>query len=362
MIVESSREASMFRHWRQLLPYSISFVIPALVVAGLTAGGLWSYATPLFVFGLLPILEGLTGDRGPNPDPLEAPGLARDPVFSRILTAHLASQYTVLFYGCWVVTQGHLSAFELAGSVLSMGIMSGGIGINIAHELIHKASWWEQLQGKLMLLSSCYMHFYIEHLRGHHRHIATERDPASARLGESFWSFYPRTVVGSWKSAWSLESERLRKANRPHWSRHNQMLQFAACTAALALALALVLGPAATAFYLVTGVLGFSLLEVVNYVEHYGLFRKRWADGRFEPVDVHHSWNSNHYLGRWLLFELTRHSDHHLHASRRYQVLRNLEGGPRLPAGYPTMVLLALVPPLWHKVMDSRAREAMSAL
>lgn len=334
----------------QLAPYTLSFLVPFLVALGLARGGAWAFGTPLFVFFLLPLLEWWIGPAAASAGDDEQ--RERNPAFSWLLWLHVPAQYVVLLAGCRGAAAGGWSVLETVGHLLSMGTVSGGIAINVAHELIHRRSTAEQFLGKALLLSSGYLHFFIEHVRGHHKHVATDADPASARPGESFWRFYPRTVIGSWRSAWSIEARRLESEHRPVWSAGNQMLRFVAATAAFAAGIAAAFGARGAAFYAISSVLGFSLLEVVNYIEHYGLIRGIDSDGRPARVEAHHSWNTDSRLSRWFLFELTRHSDHHLHAARQYQTLRRLDAAPELPAGYPAMILLALVPPLWHRVMD----------
>lgn len=213
-----------------------------------------------------------------------------------------------------------------------------------------------------MLLSSLYMHFFIEHNRGHHSWVATERDPASSRKGEVLYTFWFRSVVFSWISAWKIEAHRLRKEAHPYFNIKNQMFQFQLIQILLLLGLAYFCNVATMLAFIASATVGFLLLETVNYIEHYGLSREQNAKGRYEKVHPHHSWNANHSLGRLLLFELTRHSDHHAHPGRAYAELRHFEKSPQLPAGYPAMVLLAIIPPLWFKVMDNHLEKELGRL
>ena len=227
----------------------------------------------------------------------------------------------------------------------------GILGINAAHELGHRSSMYERVMSKMLLLTSLYMHFYIEHNRGHHKNVSTDEDPASGRKGEAVYNFYIRSIIGSWFSAWRLESSKLKKNKKKSWSIYNEMLHFQLLQLALIIAIAYIYNWQTMLFFIGSAVIGIHLLETVNYIEHYGLRRKKNGD-QYERAMPIHSWNSNHPLGRLMLLELSRHSDHHYLASRKYQLLRHHEESPQMPTGYPGMLLLALVPPLWFRVMD----------
>lgn len=239
-------------------------------------------------------------------------------------------------------------------------IITGGIGITVAHELVHKNTFYQQLFGKILLSTVCYGHFLIEHVRGHHVNVATPKDPASARYGESFYRFYPRTVIGSFKSAWHLEQVRLQRKNLSNWSLYNHFWWIILAPVFIIAITYMTLGLSSALFFIVQSLIAFSLLEVVNYVEHYGLARKQLEDGRYERVSPKHSWNANHWLTNIILFHLQRHSDHHTHAGRPYQVLRHLEESPQLPTGYAGMIVLALIPPLWFKIMNPKVEAYLS--
>ncbi len=237
-----------------------------------------------------------------------------------------------------------------------MGLMCGTYGINVGHELGHRRKKSERALAKISLLSSQYMHFFIEHNRGHHHRVSTEEDPASARYGETIFGFWLRSVTQSYLSAWYLERERLERSGIPFWTFHNEMLRFHLIQVAFCTALGLGFGWQSLAWYLPAAISGFLLLETVNYIEHYGLSRKKDEQGVYEKVRPHHSWNSDHVLGRLLLFELSRHSDHHFIAARKYQILRHHEESPQMPTGYPGMMVMALIPPIWFAVMHKRIR------
>ena len=237
---------------------------------------------------------------------------------------------------------------------LNVGLVIGTIGINVAHELGHRVNRWEQWMAQSLLLSALYTHFFIEHNRGHHKNVGTELDPASARAGENIYRFWWRSITGSYYNAWKLERERLQRAGKPVWSWENQMLRLQIMQVGYLACVYMIYDLKMVLFAVAIAAVGFLLLESVNYIEHYGLRRKLLPNGRYEPVMPWHSWNSNHELGRIFLSELTRHSDHHYKATRKYQTLRHFDDSPRLPTGYPGAILTALVPPLWFRLMRSR--------
>ena len=243
-----------------------------------------------------------------------------------------------------------------------MGILCGTFGINVAHELGHRKSVFEQFLAKLLLLTSLYTHFFIEHNKGHHAHVATDEDPSSAVLGQSIYSFWPQTVFGTYFKAWKINLAELKKKGLGFFSFHNEMLLFTCAQLILIGVIGFYFGLNTIYFFLISATIGALLLETVNYIEHYGLKRKRNPSGNFERVLPKHSWNSNHLLGRLMLFELSRHSDHHYLASRKYQVLRHHEDAPQMPTGYPGMIVLALFPPLWFRVMNRQLKKYESII
>jgi alkane 1-monooxygenase len=238
-----------------------------------------------------------------------------------------------------------------------MGLACGTFGINVGHELGHRVKPYEQWLAKSLLLTSLYTHFFIEHNKGHHKNVSTPIDPSSAPKGMTLYRFWLRSVTGTWRDAWLIAKEDLQKKGLPALHFKNEMLQLQMLQVIFLLLIIFKFGWAACGYFVVAAILGFLLLETVNYIEHYGLARKETAPGKYERALPQHSWNSNHVLGRLMLFELSRHSDHHYLASRKYQVLRHHDEAPQLPTGYPGSILLATVPPLWFAVMDKRLRE-----
>ncbi len=333
---------------------SLAFV--ALGMHALTGWGVWFWVGPIVVLVIVPAIDLVTGlDRSNPPDDvIEA--LGNDCYYRWITYLFLPVQYAGFLAVMWLVGSGDLSGVDKLGLAVSVGCI-GGIGINTAHELGHKKESHERWLSKIALAQSFYGHFYIEHNRGHHVRVATPEDPASSRMGETFYRFWPRTVVGSLRSAWRLEQRRYARRGRHPFRIGNDVLNAWLMSAVLWGVLVAWLGLDVLPYLVIQAVVGFTLLEVINYMEHYGMRRQRTgADGtgRYERVDPSHSWNSNNIATNVLLYHLQRHSDHHANPTRRYQTLRDFEESPVLPTGYAGMILLALVPPLWRRVMDPR--------
>jgi alkane 1-monooxygenase len=277
----------------------------------------------------------------------------------------------VLLFGAWALAVAPFSWVGALGWIVSIGLVGGAVAINPAHELIHKQTRLERRAGGLLLASVSYGGFKIEHLLGHHVHVATPKDGSTARLGESVYGFILRAL---WRNPLrALELERESHARRQHASRRQQswsllrseLVGWYLASVGFALICVLVVMQSADApwwlglvYFVGQSLIAISLLEIINYVEHYGLLRRTITEGsragQPERVDVTHSWNSSYAFTNLLLFQLQRHSDHHAHPTRRYPLLRHFDESPQLPAGYATMVVLAAIPPLWRRVMDPR--------
>jgi len=313
------------------------------------------YFGPLLVFGVFPLLDVAIGVDPTNPPDSILKWLEQDRYYRWCTYLFVPVQYAGLVFACWLWSSGDLSVAESLGLALTMGVV-GGIAINTAHELGHKRDNMERWLSRVALAQTGYGHFFIEHNRGHHVRVATPEDPASSRLGESFWAFLPRTVLGSLTSAWGIEAARLDRMGKSHWTLRNDILGAWAMTVVLFGTLVAVFGLVVLPYLLIQA-LGFILLEVVNYLEHYGLLRQKREDGRYERCLPEHSWNSNNVASNVLLYHLQRHSDHHANPTRRYQALRHVDEAPQLPTGYAGMIVLAWFPPLWRRVMDPRLLE-----
>jgi alkane 1-monooxygenase len=276
-----------------------------------------------------------------------------------------AFQVAFIFWGTYAVSSGRLnSVWEWVGFIVSFSLVTGGIGITVAHELGHKKLALERTYCKILLMTVCYMHYYIEHNRGHHVLVATPEDPATAHKNENFYTFWLRSVFVGYAHAWKLEAESLKRKGFSIWSLRNEMIWFALLPilfcGALTLIFSFLFGRTiweVPVFFFSQSFLAFSLLELVNYVEHYGIMRKELAPGKYERVNPLHSWNASHLLSNFFLFQLQRHSDHHAYAHKRYQVLNHYDQSPQLPFGYPTMILLAMIPPVWFGMMNKRLEQ-----
>ena len=343
----------------QDLKYLAAFSIPLVCFLGITFQGAWSFATPFYAFVLIPLLELLLPLDEKNLSRESAESKSKERIFDWLLYLNVPIVFALLLYSFNVVAQGNLMTYELIGLVFSVGIVLGVNGINVAHELGHRQHTNERFLGKLLLLPSHYMHFYIEHNFGHHLHAATPEDPATARYNQSVYSFWLTSSIRQYFSAWSIQLKLLKNQNRSFFSIYNDMLWYAFFQVAYLLTVLFVFGPKVLLFAFAAGIGGFILLETVNYIEHYGLIRLKKSSGRYERVSEIHSWNSNHIVGRIVLYELTRHSDHHYKSSKKYQILDCHEESPQMPFGYPTSMVLALMPPLWFKVMNRRVPREM---
>ena len=363
MSAHSTVPAGSTEQWKDRKRYLwlIGLVVPSLAFVALgmhalTGWSVWFWVGPIVILVIVPAIDLMTGlDRSNPPDDvIEA--LEQDRYYRWITYLFLPIQYAGFVAAFWLIGTGDLTWVQQLGLATSIGAI-GGIGINTAHELGHKRESHERWLSKVALAQVFYGHFYIEHNRGHHVRVATPEDPASSRVGESFYQFWPRTVLGSVKSAWRIEKRRYARKHQHPFRIGNDVLNAWLMSAVLWAAMVAWLGVGILPFLLVQAVVGFSLLEVVNYMEHYGMLRQKVGVGerqRYERVDPSHSWNSNNIATNVLLYHLQRHSDHHANPTRRYQTLRDFEESPVLPTGYAGMIVLALFPPVWRRVMDPR--------
>jgi alkane 1-monooxygenase len=321
-------------------------------------GGFW-WTVLFLAFVVIPILDNLSGSDVANAPDSVLEQLGNDRFFRWATYLYLPNQYLSLIFACWLWAGGGWLTMSLAdkvGLMTTVGLI-GGLGINAAHELGHTRQHSERRLSKIALAQTCYGHFFVEHNRGHHVRVATAEDPASARLGESLYAFIARSVAGSLRSAWRLEATRLAGIGKSRWSLHNEVLNAWLLSVVLYTVLAVWFRPVVLPWLFGQAIVGLCLLETVNYLEHYGLRRQKLPSGRYERVRAAHSWNSSTIVANVLLFQLQRHSDHHANPLRSYQTLRHVEEAPQLPSGYAAMLLLALFPPLWRRVMDPRVLE-----
>lgn len=331
------------------LPYFASYALIGAVVAGYQLGGGWTFLTLVVLFAGIGVVDVIVG-----PTPSREPAGGESFLYPLAPALWAPLQLGLIGWTLWVITREPLTPLEMAGMIVSTGALSGALGITIAHELTHRASRIERLLADTLMVSVTYHHFVVEHVHGHHRTVATPEDPATARYGQSFYGFLPQTLYGGLISAWHLEAARLRRRKRPviHW--RNRVLMGLIAEAALYVVVGLVFGWLGAVSLAAIGFVALFQLEVINYLEHYGLERRRLADGRWERIGPQHSWDSGHRLTGWLLVNLPRHADHHLRPGERYQNVRLVEGAAQLPFGYATMFPIVLFPPLWFRVMNPR--------
>jgi alkane 1-monooxygenase len=339
------------------LKYTTPFTIFIISFFALTGSGFIIFIPLIYVWVLIPAIELFQKPDDRNMEAAEEEIARHDRNYDIWLYMVVIFQYVALFLFLRSIWQGGSPWWEQCGKLLVMGLLCGTFGINVAHELGHRNNRFEQLLAKTLLLSSLYMHFFIEHNKGHHRRVSTPEDPATARCGESVYAFYFRSMVFSYISAWQIANNDLKKKGLPafHWK--NEMLQYQLIQIAFISLVGLVFGWRESLFFVGAAFIGALLLETVNYIEHYGLERGKKENGTYERVMPEHSWNSNHVIGRIVLFELSRHSDHHYVASRKYQVLRHHDGAPQMPTGYPGMMILSLITPVWYAVMNPRVKK-----
>ena len=341
------------------LKYLAAFIIPSLAFFGILLNGYWVWATPVFAFVCIPILELIFPIDNNNLEDHEVDSKLKRKVFDWLLYLNLPIVFGLIWYALKIVTTQTPETYEFIGLIVSVGIVLGVNGINVAHELGHRQSTNERFIGKALLLPSMYMHFYIEHNHGHHLHAATPEDPATARYNQSVYAFWFTSTVRQYFNAWRIQIKLLRNNQNSFFSVKNDMFWYTVIQIAYLTIIGLLLGSKALLFAISAGVIGFLLLETVNYIEHYGLLRLKTKSGRYERVKEMHSWNSNHVVGRIVLYELTRHSDHHFKSSKKYQVLDCHDESPQMPYGYPTSMVLSMVPPLWFSIMNKRIPQEM---
>ena len=338
------------------LTYLFAYLIPLSGWMALELRGPWSWATMILAFVIIPVLDATLPPDTRNVPREQEEMRSRRLFFDALLYICAPICWFITWKYFVVISSVQLAAAEVIGLTLSTGVVLGATGINVAHELGHRSHALPRLFSKAGLLPVLYQHFYVEHNRGHHKYVATPEDPATARMNENVYGFFLRTIPAQYRSAWRIESSRLAKAGKSFWSINNTMLRFTLYNLVYLGVVCFMFGATMLPYALAIALTGVLLLEIINYIEHYGLLRRELNDGSYERVMPRHSWNSDHCLGRIMLFELTRHSDHHYLASRKYQILRHLDESPQLPTGYPGSMLMALVPPLWMKVMNKRLK------
>ena len=346
----------MTRVW----PFSIGFLAPPLVFLAVGRGGWWSLLPVLVLYAGLPLGDALLGLSGHAHSDEETARLSENRAFRLITWLWVPVQVALVVWTVGRFANLPLTPLERFGLIASVGTVTGGIGITYAHELVHRPGRFELALGDVLLAFVTYPHFAIEHVYGHHRHVATPIDPVTARRGEGLYRFMLRAIPGSVAHAWAIEVERADRNEKPVFNARNRMVRYAVTLLLLYAAVAWIWGVLGVVALAGQSIVAVSLLETINYIEHYGLVRAEIEPGRYERVSARHSWDSNRRFSNWLLINLARHADHHLLASKRYQLLDPTDAAPQLPAGYGTMLLVAMVPPLWRRVMDPRLETAQA--
>jgi len=329
------------------LRYLLSLLLPASIYVGLLSHGPWAYAALAFAFGLVPLLEAVLPTFAANLSETQRAERLRQPWYDVLVLVQIPLHLGAIVLFLMVVPEDRAAGdlTSLVGHITAMGVSCGSLAINIAHELGHRPNGMYQRLAQGLLVTTLYGQFFIDHNLGHHKNVATPEDASTARYGEVLYAFWLRSIVGVWQTAWRLKPGLM-------------ALLFSA--EVLMLLGIWMSAPLAFVPFLLASLMGIVLLETVNYIEHYGLLRVKVSEFRYENAQPAHSWNSNHPLGRFMLFELTRHSDHHAHPHKPYPVLDHFDEAPQMPAGYPAMMVLAAIPPIWFRVMNPRLKPSAS--
>lgn len=335
------------------LKYLMAYSVPLSVVVSFYFKGAASFTALAYVFLFIPLAESIIPVKHKELPAADIKERALNRFFDWLLYLNVPIVYAILGFGLYDFSTASLSTYEYIGLVFALGILLATNAVNVAHELGHRKSKFEILLTRLLLLPCLYMHFTMEHNHGHHKYVATDLDPATAKKGQSLYHFWITSVIGQYKNAWRIQTKLLKKHGAHFFSIKNNMLLFSVYQAAYLGGVYALFGFKIFLIALIVGTISFLFLETINYIEHYGLMRKK-INGKYEKVQNIHSWNSDHVMGRIVLYELTRHSDHHFRASKKYQVLESLENSPTMPFGYPGSMLLATLPPLWYTVMHPK--------
>ena len=340
------------------LKYLMSYSIALFAFIGISLGGFYNYLAVIFTFVFIPVLEIIVRKSNEKYTDEEKKNRNLDPFFDLLLYLNIPIVFGIFFFSLEKLSLTS-SVYDIIGIILSASIVMATNGINVGHELGHRKSLIARTCSKLLYLPCQYMHFYIEHNFGHHLNVATPEDPATARYKQTVYSFWMTSVIRTYVSAWEIQLKLLKVSKRSFFSFKNDMVFYTLFQLSFLVFIYYNFGLYLTLLSILMSIVSFLFLETINYVEHYGLLRKKEPSGRYERVKPHHSWNSNHTIGRIVLYELTRHSDHHFKSSKKYQVLESLDECPHLPHGYPTSILISLIPPLWFSIMNPLVRTHM---
>jgi len=348
----------LFSDFKYLMAYSIPF--SALI--GFYFEGYYLFITPLYIFIIIPFIEIILTFFKIDEIETARQNKSVHWIFDIMLYLNIPLVFGLLTYALTKVINYELLSIEFLGAIISMGLVVVSNGINVAHELCHRTKTFERFLGKFLLIPSLYMHFYLEHNYGHHLNVATKDDAVTAKYNQPLYSFWISAIRGELLGAIKIQKIRLNKQNISFFSIYNDMFWYSIIQLIYLLIVFIVFSVNGLILTLLVALFSILMFECVNYIEHYGLLRKKLESGRYERVQAKHSWNSNHILGRIVLYELTRHSDHHRIAETKFQNLKSIEESPQLPFGYPTSILLSFIPVLWFKLMNPRVPKEMYQL
>ena len=341
------------------LKYLFAYTIPLSTFVSFYLGGYFSFFTLGYAFIIIPLLELLLNETDKKYSEIERQSRLKNLLFDIMLYLNLPIVFFLLIYGLNKLSVNNYETYEIIGLLYSLGILLATNAINVGHELGHRKNILDRTLSKILLLPCLYMHFYLEHNLGHHKNVGTEEDPVTAKYNQSVFHFWIQAVIKQYFNAWSIQLKLLKFEKRSFLSIKNDMFFYIIFQTLYLFVLYNLMGLSVVFYGVIIAVISFLFLETINYIEHYGLKRNKLPSGRYERVEKTHSWNSNHIVGRIVLYELTRHSDHHYKSSKKYQILENIKESPQLPFGYPTSMLLAIFPPLWFYVMNKRVPKEM---
>ena len=341
--------------------YLFAYTVPIAVYISFISTGLWTFFSVFYVFIIIPLLDLIFGETKENLTDEDISYIKNKWIFDLMLYLNLPIVFGLLYLILFNINSNVYEVYELVGLAISSGILLATNGINVAHELGHRKSFFDRFLSQTFYIPCLYMHFFIEHNYGHHIKVATPEDGATAKLNQSLYSFWLSSVTRQYISAWKIQLRMLNRDGLHFFSLNNKMLFYHIIQAFYLFGVYSLFSLEVTLFAIVIGIIAFLFLECINYIEHYGLRRFKNKSGKYERVQLHHSWNSNFNFGRITLYELTRHSDHHYKSSKKYQTLKSYDDSPTLPLGYPASILLSLIPPLWFWVMNPRVPTYMKS-
>ena len=343
------------------LKYLFAYTVPISVYISFISTGIWTYSSVFYGFLIIPLLDIIVGEAKENLSDEDISYIKNKWIFDLMLYLNFPIVFGLLYFIFYNIHSNVYEVYELVGLALSGGILLVTNGINVAHELGHRKPLFDRFLSQTLYIPCLYMHFFIEHNYGHHLKVATPEDPATAKLNQSVYSFWFTSVTRQYISAWKIQKQMLKRDGLHFLSLKNKMIFYHIIQALYIIIVYFLFSLNVALFSIVIGVTAFLFLECINYIEHYGLRRFKNKSGRYERIQLHHSWNSNYNLGRITLYELTRHSDHHYKSTKKYQTLKSYNESPTLPLGYPASILLSLVPPLWFFVMNPRVPSFMKS-